>query len=168
MSSSTNTELPKFQVLLFFFFFFPFLLFFPDFFHCLFPFSFSDFGLSRLIGNSDSTTDSFTQFYISKSNFGPLKWMAPESLEHKIFSPKSDCWSFGITCIEILTRGVPYPHLSLQDFVARWQEETSTVAKYIPANTPPHLRQVIQACFSLNPEARPNFETIVDELQKAA
>ncbi len=32
----------------------------------------------------------------------PIKWMALESMEEKIFSPQSDCWGFGVVCWEIL------------------------------------------------------------------
>ncbi len=36
--------------------------------------------------------------------------MSVESLKTKKFSEKSDVWSFGITCIEILTRDKPCKH----------------------------------------------------------
>ena len=45
----------------------------------------------------------------TKSNVGPIKWMARESIEHKKYSQKSDVWSFGITLIEMYLRSIPYP-----------------------------------------------------------
>ena len=40
------------------------------------------------------------------------KWSSPELLDGQKYSPKSDIWSFGIVCIEILTRKPPYPGMT--------------------------------------------------------
>ena len=50
----------------------------------------TDFGMSRNVINFEDQT-----YVSSKRTFGALKWMAPESLSSKIYSPKSDIWSFG-------------------------------------------------------------------------
>jgi len=62
----------------------------------------ADFGLSKLL--EDTNNGDQASFYIGKNSVGPLKWMAPEAVQSRIYSTYSDVWSFGITCIEILTR----------------------------------------------------------------
>jgi predicted Ser/Thr protein kinase len=48
----------------------------------------SDFGTSRILEKSD--------YGQTKTNIGPVCWMAPESIALKAYSKKSDVWSFGI------------------------------------------------------------------------
>ena len=40
-----------------------------------------------------------------------IQWSSPELLREQKYSFKSDIWSFGIVCIEILTRNIPYPQM---------------------------------------------------------
>uniref|UniRef100_A0A1I8JRH4 Non-specific protein-tyrosine kinase n=1 Tax=Macrostomum lignano TaxID=282301 RepID=A0A1I8JRH4_9PLAT len=55
-----------------------------------------DFGLSRLI--EEDVYDAV-----------PIRWTAPEAATDKVFTNKSDVWSFGVLIYEVVTRGrVPY------------------------------------------------------------
>lgn len=47
-----------------------------------------DFGLSRSLNDSDH--------YSSSTGILPVRWSAPESLMSRLFSSKSDVWSFGL------------------------------------------------------------------------
>ena len=49
----------------------------------------------------------------TKADIGPLRWMAPESLENKTYSKKTDVWSFGVIVFELLTNASePWSDLS--------------------------------------------------------
>jgi serine/threonine protein kinase len=50
----------------------------------------TDFGMSRFL-----ETNSIAQ---TKSDIGPVCWMAPESIARRTYSKKSDVWSYGIVC----------------------------------------------------------------------
>nr|KAF6409045.1 AXL receptor tyrosine kinase [Rousettus aegyptiacus] len=84
----------------------------------------ADFGLSKKIYNGDY----YRQGRIAKM---PVKWIAIESLADRVYTSKSDVWSFGVTMWEIATRGqTPYPGV-----------ENSEIYDYLPADrgspTPP-------------------------------
>ena len=52
----------------------------------------------------------------------PIKWMAPESISDRVFSHKSDAWSFGVLAWEIYTFGdSPYPSLAHNEILAALQ-----------------------------------------------
>jgi hypothetical protein len=52
----------------------------------------TDFGLSRILQQDLGRT---------LSSFGPIRWMAPESITRREYSQKSDVWSFGIVCMSL-------------------------------------------------------------------
>jgi serine/threonine protein kinase len=45
----------------------------------------------------------FDWFNVDRNSFGPIRWMAPGSLRDKVYSKKSDVWSFGIVGKEEMT-----------------------------------------------------------------
>ncbi|XP_033971769.1 tyrosine-protein kinase receptor UFO [Trematomus bernacchii] len=118
----------------------------------------ADFGLSKKIYNGDY----YRQGRISKM---PVKWIAIESLADRVYTTKSDVWSFGVTMWEIATRGqTPYPGV-----------ENSEIYDYLrqgnrlkpPPDCLDNIYALMFSCWLLSPKDRPSFEALRCQLEKA-
>ncbi|XP_075463030.1 tyrosine-protein kinase receptor UFO-like isoform X2 [Ascaphus truei] len=117
----------------------------------------ADFGLSKKIYNGDY----YRQGRIAKM---PVKWIAIESLADRVYTTKSDVWSFGVTMWEIATRGqTPYPGV-----------ENSEIYDYLrqgnrlkqPPDCLDGLYELMSSCWLLNSKERLSFETLHGELER--
>jgi len=117
----------------------------------------ADFGLSRVVQGNNSKQ-------ATKSDVGPIKWMAPESLTNKVYSIKTDVWSFGVLCWEILARSEPFP--DLEPLEVAFQVARDGLRLEIPAHCPPNLRSIILACWYDDPHHRPDFSLLVPQLNE--
>ena len=95
----------------------------------------------------------------------PIRWTAPESALNKIFSLKSDVWSFGILLHEMM-KGGELPYADIKDNRSVINQLQSGYRMPCPENCPPNIYQVMQGCWNGNPESRPTFQKIHDTLQK--
>ena len=113
----------------------------------------SDFGLSKK-----------GSVYSSINGFGPLKWMAPESLnpKKKIFTPKSDVWSFGVVLWEVLTNG-RIPWEGFDPMEAAWKILNGEKLQ-IQFEIPDKLRQALYSCWEHDTNIRPAFKQLSLEL----
>jgi predicted Ser/Thr protein kinase len=116
----------------------------------------SDFGMSRII---ESTMKEGT----TKTNIGPIRWMAPESLKNKKYSTKSDVWTFGIVLSEILNR--EEPHKGTVDVIeVAVQIRTNFLTPQIPDDVPSVVSDIMKECWAPIPEDRPEMEQICEKL----
>jgi len=111
----------------------------------------SDFGMSRF-GMTEENVHKTT------SNFGPLRWMSPESLLEREYSEKSDVWSYGVLLYELTTSKLPYENL---DMVQVATKVSNGKLKLEPSpSSPPVLQKLILKCQQLSPASRPTFKEI--------
>ncbi|KAE9620955.1 putative dual-specificity kinase TKL-Pl-4 family [Lupinus albus] len=113
----------------------------------------ADFGVARLLDPTGIMT----------AETGTYRWMAPEVIEHKPYSHKADIFSFGIILWELLTRKLPYEHLSpLQAAVGVVHKG---LRPEIPRDTHPKLVELLHQCWQQDPSLRPDFSEILKFLQ---
>ena len=92
----------------------------------------------------------------------PIRWMAPESLMRKEFSPASDVWSFGVVMWEIFSpREKPYDGMDNTQ-VAVSVNQGMRLA--IPEPYPPTVVSIMKACWQHSPSKRPSFLLIASLL----
>ncbi|KAM5289256.1 vascular endothelial growth factor receptor 1 [Ctenodactylus gundi] len=115
-----------------------------------------DFGLARdIYKNPDYVRKGDTRL--------PLKWMAPESIFDKIYSTKSDVWSYGVLLWEIFSLGgSPYPGVQMdEDFCSRLKDGMRMRA---PEYATPEIYQIMLDCWHKDPKERPRFAELVEKL----
>uniref|UniRef100_A0AAX7TGE5 receptor protein-tyrosine kinase n=1 Tax=Astatotilapia calliptera TaxID=8154 RepID=A0AAX7TGE5_ASTCA len=112
-----------------------------------------DFGLARDIMHDSN--------YISKGNtFLPLKWMAPESIFHNLYTTLSDVWSYGILLWEIFTLGgTPYPDLPMNELFYSALKRGYRMAK--PTHASDDVYEIMKKCWDEKYEKRPEFSFLV-------
>ncbi|KAK4299220.1 hypothetical protein Pmani_028482 [Petrolisthes manimaculis] len=120
----------------------------------------TDFGLAQ--------TPNRGNYYIRQTNRAlPLRWYALECIEHGRFSHKSDVWSYGVTCWEMFTRGEE-PHLPQKPDILIQQLRIGHRLNLVKPCPDGVYNKLIRPCWDKEPQARPNFSTlitVVEELQ---
>ncbi|KER26070.1 hypothetical protein T265_14074 [Opisthorchis viverrini] len=115
----------------------------------------SDFGLSRVLETS-------SDYYLRDRGALPMKWLAPEVLESRRFSKKSDVWSYGVLLWEIYTLGgTPYTHFTLEQ-VRNIVQHGYRMSK--PPLCPQYIGALMQETWNSIPQDRPDFAQIVQRL----
>ncbi|XP_066998508.2 uncharacterized protein [Anabrus simplex] len=117
----------------------------------------ADFGMSRSVRE-------LGEIYEQRQTKGalPIRWMAPESLLYRVFTHKSDVWSFGIVMWEIVTLGsTPYPTMGAREVMKRVREGYRLER---PSHCRPELFRVISHCWNSDPAKRPDFSELKREL----
>ncbi|XP_072262333.1 mast/stem cell growth factor receptor Kit [Pyxicephalus adspersus] len=117
-----------------------------------------DFGLARDIKNDSN--------YVVKGNARlPVKWMAPESIFHCVYTFESDVWSYGILLWEIFSLGSsPYPHMPVDSKFYKMIKDGYRMLS--PECAPAELYEIMKSCWNADPVKRPTFKQIVQMVEQ--
>lgn len=117
----------------------------------------TDFGLSKLLDVDQSQIE-------TQDEKLPIKWMAVESIRHKIFTHKSDVWSYGVTIWELFTYGSrPYDLLPAQD-VLNLLEKGQRLSQ--PDICTIDIYMLMIKCWMMDSESRPCFKELSQDFSR--
>lgn len=117
----------------------------------------SDFGLSKALGADDN-------YYKSRvAGKWPLKWYAPECINYRKFSSKSDVWSYGITMWEAFTYGgKPYKKMKGNEVIQFLKDNNRLEC---PPACPERVYKLMSECWTYKHEDRPNFKKVEESMR---
>ncbi|XP_059481843.1 vascular endothelial growth factor receptor 1-like isoform X2 [Neocloeon triangulifer] len=115
-----------------------------------------DFGLARNLYNDAN--------YLKKGDDPlPVKWMAIESIQDRVFSSESDVWSFGIVLWEFFTLArTPYPGIPLDEYFLPRLSDGYRMEK--PQYATSQIYRIMRSCWDGNSSKRPDFSELVNKL----
>ena len=126
----------------------------------------SDFGLSHFKKHNEINAmdpNAVGQYGIC----GTPVYMAPEIFQSCPYGTKTDVFSFAIVLAELLIGDYPYKHLD--PFLTTTTFEAaiiSGVRPLLPSHTPEPLRRLIESCWKLDPNLRPDFTHLLSWLSQ--
>ena len=117
----------------------------------------ADFGLTHKL-EGDGT------FTLPAGQKLPMKWMAPEAMDIRVFSQASDVWAFAITTWEMFAMGaMPYPDHKTSDIQDAVRDGVRNAE---PELMPEGMHKLLLKCWEKRPSNRPDFAAILIELNK--
>ncbi|KAL6198414.1 hypothetical protein ACLB2K_028203 [Fragaria x ananassa] len=95
---------------------------------------------------------------------GTYRWMAPEMIKRKSYGRKVDVYSFGLVLWELVAGTIPYEEMN--PIQAAFAVVNKNLRPVIPKGCPPAMRALIEQCWSLQPDKRPEFWQVVKVLEQ--
>ena len=117
----------------------------------------TDFGLAKLLDINEDE-------YKAAGGKMPIKWLALECIQHRVFTHKSDVWAFGVTVWELLTYGGrPYENVPARD-VPDLLEKGERLPQ--PPICTIDVYMMMIKCWMLDADSRPGFKELSEEFAK--
>ena len=113
----------------------------------------ADFGLTKIKSEIKNQMD-----------VGNPIWSAPEIFASGPISEKVDVYSFGIVLWEVITLEAPYQDFPLKGLPVAIAEG---LRPPIPDKIPAGAQNLLKKCWDIDPEKRPTFEYVLNELRGA-
>ena len=111
----------------------------------------ADFGLARVLRESDATATSLTQIGMT---MGTPLYMSPEQVEGRPLDHRSDLYSFGVLCYHMLTGKPPFVgDTALAVAVQHVKKQPKAMEEQRP-DLPPALCRVVHQMLAKDPEQR--------------
>jgi len=119
----------------------------------------TDFGLAKLLDYNEEE-------YRSLGGKMPIKWLALECIKTRIYTSRSDVWSYGVTIWELFTGGMrPYENVRAVD-VPDMLEKGERLPQ--PSMCTIDVYMIMIKCWMLDAESRPTFTELANEFSKMA
>uniref|UniRef100_A0A914C5E6 receptor protein-tyrosine kinase n=2 Tax=Acrobeloides nanus TaxID=290746 RepID=A0A914C5E6_9BILA len=115
----------------------------------------SDFGLSRQLEDEPIYTSSYGKL--------PIKWMAPESLNFRKFTTKSDVYMFGVCVWEILSNGIK-PWQGVRNHEVIMRVERGELLEQ-PPNCPKAMYDLLRVMWMIEPKFRISMQEVANFLE---
>ncbi|XP_051135784.1 serine/threonine/tyrosine-protein kinase HT1-like [Andrographis paniculata] len=95
---------------------------------------------------------------------GTYRWMAPEMIKRKHYGRKVDVYGFGLILWEFVSGSIPYEDMT--PIQAAFAVVNKNLRPAVPQDCPPAMKALIEQCWSLQPDKRPEFWQIVKVLEE--
>jgi c-src tyrosine kinase len=127
----------------------------------------SDFGLAKFVettGKENGNKDSNENIITTEKIKCRTKWTAPEALESKRYTHKSDMWSYGILLWEIFSYGrCPYPRIPANDVLLNLKQGHRMEP---PDGCPLEVGDIMRQTWHADPDRRPSFTQVLERLKR--
>ncbi|KAG8908157.1 hypothetical protein FRB99_008700 [Tulasnella sp. 403] len=119
-----------------------------------------DFGLAQAADVSAVSTKSR-----SANDRGTIRYWSPERFEEDSHPTlKADIWAWGCLLLEIITGLPPYHHIMLEGRLVHVISNKTLPTRLDDVAYPPHIRDVLVACWEIKPESRPTMTQVLGSL----